>query len=206
MLDPDVVEVGVVVLEDPVGIPEEETDIAVAAPEEIPDVGVVELVDPIGTTAGEPEMVSADLGAPFVGKTGRVMVVDGVEFGDPPGVLEAELKMTAVALEEVETPGGALEAGAVELMETTGGPEETAAPKVAEEPEEVLGIGRGDLRATLFEGEGIVAVLLGDNGMLVLDGAVPLEAGTVVAFTGEGRIVTVVVVVSKAVPEIVPSI
>lgn len=196
MLDPGVVEVGVVVFEDPVGIPEEYTEVPVGVLGEIPDVGAVELADPIGTTDGEPEMVSADLGDPFVEITGRVLMVDGVDIDDPLGVFEVELETTAVALEEVEKPRGALEAGAVELMETTGGPEDTAAPKVVGEPEKVLDIGRGDLRTTLFEGEGIVAVLLGDNEMLVLDGAVPLKAGTIVAFASEGRTVTVVVVVS----------
>ena len=41
-----------------------------------------------------------------------------------------------------------------------------------------------------------MAVLLGDSGVLVLDGVVPLKAGTIVTFTGESRLVTVVVVVS----------
>lgn len=57
----------------------------------------------------------------------------------------------------------------------------------------------------LFEGKGIVAVLLGDNGTLVLDGAMPLEAGIVVPFTSEWS-VTVVVIMLKAGPEMVPSL
>ena len=41
--------------------------------------------------------------------------------------------------------------------------------------------------------------------MLVIEGAIPLEAGTVVAFIGEDMI-TVVVILLKSVPEMVPSL
>ena len=47
-------EVGVVIFEDLVGIPEEEPERPVGAPEEIPDVGVVELTGPLGGTDVEP--------------------------------------------------------------------------------------------------------------------------------------------------------
>lgn len=50
-----------------------------------------------------------------------------------------------------------------------------------------------------------MAVLLGDNGVLLIDGAMPLEPGTVVPLAPEGRTVTVVVSMPKAVPEMVPS-
>ncbi|CAF9909729.1 MAG: hypothetical protein ALECFALPRED_005983 [Alectoria fallacina] len=196
VLDPGEVEVGVVMLEDPVGMPKEETESPVRVPEETPEVGAVELVGPIGAIVWEPEMDGADLGGPFVGTTGGVLAVAGADVGDSLGVFETELEETAVALEEIKAPRGALDAGAVELMETTEGPGEKAVPKVVEEAEEALKMGRGDLRTTLFVGEGIVAVLLGDNGTLVLGGVVPLEAGTVVAFTDEGSTITVVVVVS----------
>lgn len=116
---------------------------------------------------------------------GGVLAVDGAIVDDPLGPFEAEL-------EGEVAPGRALEAGAVELA-TVG-------------PEEEIEIGKGDLRITLFEGEGIVAVLLEDKGTLVLGVAVPLEAGTVVAFTTKGCTVSVVVICSKAVPEIVASI
>ena len=49
---------------------------------------------------------------------------------------------------------------------------------------------------------------LEDNGMLMLVVVGPglLEVGTVVAFTGEGSTVAVVVYVSKSVPKMVPSL
>lgn len=50
-----------------------------------------------------------------------------------------------------------------------------------------------------------MAALLEDNGILVLIGAVPLKADTVVAFIGKGSTVTVVVILEKAVPEMVCS-
>ena len=139
-------------------------------------------------------MAGADLGGPLIGNTGAAVAADSVEFDDPPGAFVAEVEKTAVAL-GVILAEGMLEAEAVELTETTGGPEETAVPEVEEEA----------LRTTLLKGEGLVAALLGDNGTLVLVGAVPLEADTVVAFAGEGRTVTVVVVPPKAVPESVCS-
>lgn len=196
MLDPGEVEVGVVMFEEKVGMPEEETESPVGAPEDIRSVGAVELADPIGATDGEPEIVGACLGGALVGTTGGVLAVDGIEVDDSLRAFEAELEITVVALKTVEAPREALDAGAVELMETKGGPEEIAAGKVVVEVEDALEIGRGDLRTALFEGEGIVAVLLGDNGTLLLEGAMPLEAGTVVAFTREGSTVIVVVVVS----------
>ncbi|KAL9068079.1 MAG: hypothetical protein Q9161_006432 [Pseudevernia consocians] len=178
---------------DPEGVPTavlfEET---LGSPDE--DVGIEELADPIETADGELGMAGADLGGPLIGNTGGAVAADSVEFDDPPGAFVAEVKKTAVAL-GVILAEGMLEAEAVELTETTGGPEETAVPEVEEEA----------LRTTLLEGEGLVAALLGDNGTLVLVGAVPLEADTVVAFAGEGRTVTVVVVPPKAVPESVCS-
>lgn len=155
------------------------------------------MADPIRTADGELEMAGADLGGPLIEKTGEPVAADSVEFDDPPGAFEAELETTAVAL-GVILAEGMLEAEAVELTETTGGPEETAVPEVEGEPEEAL-------RTALLEGEGLVAVLLGDNGTLVLVGAVPLEADIVVAFAGEASTVTVVVVPPKAVPESVCS-
>ena len=50
-----------------------------------------------------------------------------------------------------------------------------------------------------------MVVLLGNTEKLVDDGTTPLEAGAVVAFARELDNVTVVVVTSKAVPEMVPS-
>ena len=48
-------------------------------------------------------------------------------------------------------------------------------------------------------------VLLEDNETLVDDGMMPLDAGAVVALARELDSVTVVVVTTKAVPEMVPS-
>ena len=115
---------------------------------------------------------------------------------------EEVLEIGRGALEEVSEPSGRLETRVVELTETTEGPEETAVPEVVREPKEVLEIGRGDFEATLIvKREGIVAVLL---GTLMLDGEMMLDAGTVVAFTREGSTVTVVVIVPKAVLEMLP--
>ena len=115
---------------------------------------------------------------------------------------EEVLEIGRGALEEVSEPSGRLETRVVELTETTEGPEETAVPEVVREPKEVLEIGRGDFEATLIvKREGIVAVLL---GTLMLDGKMMLDAGTVVAFTREGSTVTVVVIVPKAVLEMLP--
>lgn len=139
----DEVEVGVVMVEDPVAMPNEEIESPVRIPEETPDVGTVEFAGPTGNPDGELEMTGAVLGGPLVG-TGEVVGVDGMKLDDLLGVFEAELETTAVALEGVETPGRVLETGAVELMETTGGPEETAVPEVVREPEEALEIGRDD--------------------------------------------------------------
>ena len=164
------------------------------------DVALFEGPGWVVTTDEEPERVRADLGDPLV-ETGGVLAVDGVEVEDPLGAVEAELEMTAVALEEVVAPEYPLEPRAVEL--TTGGPEETVVPKVIGETEE-LEIGRDDWRITLLEAEGIVAVLRWGKETLMLGGAIPLEVGTVVAIT-EGRTVTVVVIALKAVPEIIPS-
>ena len=50
-----------------------------------------------------------------------------------------------------------------------------------------------------------MVVLLGNNETLVDDRTMPLEAGAVVALAREVDKVTVVVVTSKAVPEMVPS-
>ena len=50
-----------------------------------------------------------------------------------------------------------------------------------------------------------MAVLLEDNETLVVDEATPLEAGAVVAPTCELSTVTVVVILSEAVPEMVAS-
>ena len=99
MLDP----VGVVMFEDPVGVPEKEA--------ESPG-GVVELVGPEKTDV-DPEFVGPDLGGPLIEGAGGVLAIDCVEV-----------------VEEVELLRGELEAGAVELMEITGEPEETAVPKV----------------------------------------------------------------------------
>lgn len=205
VLETDEVEVGVVMFEDPVAMPDEKTENPVEAPEETPGVGTVELAGPIGITDGEPKTIGADLGGPLIGMTGGAVAVNDVKLVDPPGAFEAELETTAVALEGEEIPGETLEAGAVELIETTGAPEEPTVPEVVAEPGDALEIGRGDLRIALIEGKGTVAVLLGDNGTTVLDGAMPLGVGTVVAFTGEGSIINVVVRISKAVPEMVPS-
>lgn len=203
VLDPVEVEVGVVMFEEPVEIFEEETDIPGGASEETTEVGVVELVDSLGATDGEPEVIGAGIRDPLVGTIGGVLVVDRVEVESSLTALEAELETTAVALEETGGPSEMLETGAVELIETIGGPEEIAVPKVVGEPEKALEIGRGDLKATLFEGEEIVAVML---EILVLDGPMTLEAGTVVAFAREGSTATVVVIIPKTVPEIVPSL
>lgn len=93
------------------------------------------------------------------------------------------------------------------LTETTG-LEETAVPEVVRELEKLLEVGRGDVGTALLEEEGIVAVLLGDTGMLMLVvvGLGLLEAGAVVVFTGEGSTVAVVVYMSKSVPKMVPSL
>lgn len=111
------VEVGVVMFEGPMGIPEEETNGPVEIPEETPDVGVVGLVNPIGTTDGELEMVGTDLGI-LVRTTSGMVAVDAVE--------------------------GLLETGVVALIEATGEPEETAIPKVVGEAEEALEMGKID--------------------------------------------------------------
>ena len=50
-----------------------------------------------------------------------------------------------------------------------------------------------------------MVVLLGNNETLVDDGTMPLEAGAVVALAREVDNVTVVVITSKSVPEMVPS-
>ena len=110
---------------------------------------------------------------------------DGVEVGDPLGALEALLEETLRGVPEAET---------VELTETTGLAEEAVAEV---EPE----IERVDASSALLEEVRIVAVLLGDTEMLVLDGAVPL----VEALTPEVRTVIVVVTSTEAVPEMVPS-
>ena len=191
VLDAGEVEVGVL-LEDPVGMLEEDTDSPVEVL--IPDVGAVELTEPIGTAGEELGMVGADLGGPD--RLGRGLVVD-VEIDGAPGAVEVKIEVTTATLEEVE---------AVELMEATGGPEETALPKVLEEPEEAVEVGRGDVRPTLFEGEAIVIVLLGDSGTLMLDVTILPETVTVVKFAREGTTVSVVVILSKSVPEIVPSL
>ena len=136
-LDPGNVELGFVMFKVPEGMPEEETESPVGVLEETPDTGTVELVGPIETTDEEPEMVGPDLGGPVDGTTDRVLAVDGVEVDDPLEAFEAELELATVALEEVEGPRGALEAGAV-LMEITGELEETAVPRV------MLEVGRGD--------------------------------------------------------------
>ena len=203
VLDPVEVEVGVVMFEGPVEIFKGETEIPGGAPEETTEVGVVELVDSLGATDGEPEVIGADVRDPLVGIIGGVLMVEGVEVESSLTALEAELETTAVALEETGGPSELLETGAVELIETIGEPEEIAVPKVVEEPEKALEIGRGDFKATLFEGEEIVAVML---EMLVLDEPMTLEAGTVVAFAREGSTATVVVIIPKTVPEIVPSL
>ena len=51
----------------------------------------------------------------------------------------------------------------------------------------------------------IVAVLLGDKEKLPLDEAISLETGPVVALAGEEDTITVVVILTEAVPETVPS-
>lgn len=204
MLDTVEAGVGVVMFEDPVGTPDGEMDNIVVILKETPDVGVVELADPLGTPDGELELVGADLRT-LVRTSGEVVAMDGVELDDPLRAFETELEMTAVALEGVETPGGVLEAGLVALTETTGAPEETTVPKVVGEAEEVLEIGGIDRGTALFEGEAIVAVALGANETLVLVGAEPLRDDTVVAFTGEGSAVTVVVILENAVPANVSS-
>ena len=81
MLDPGAVEVGVVIFEDPVGLPEEEEG-PVKTPEETPCVDAVEFAGPVGTdTDGEPEPGGTDLEGPVVGTMGEVLTVDVVEFG-----------------------------------------------------------------------------------------------------------------------------
>ena len=50
-----------------------------------------------------------------------------------------------------------------------------------------------------------MAVLLEDNGTLMVDEVMPLEAGAVVAPTCEVSTVTVVVILREAVPEMVAS-
>ena len=79
-----------------------------------------------------------------------------------------------VKLEDALGPDEALEAVAVVLTDTIG-LEETAVPEVVGELEKPLEVGRGDV------------------GMLVVVGLGLLEAGTVVALTGEGSTVAVVV-------------
>ena len=83
VLDPGAVEVGVVTFEDPVGLPEEDTERPVGTPEEAPCVGVVEFAGPVGTDIdGEPEPVGTDLEGPVVGTIGGVLTVDIVKFGE----------------------------------------------------------------------------------------------------------------------------
>ena len=50
-----------------------------------------------------------------------------------------------------------------------------------------------------------MAVLLGDNKTLVLDEAIPFEAGVAVALSRDASNATVVVILTEAVPEMVPS-
>ena len=65
-------------------------------------------------------------------------------------------------------------------------------------PDVTLEVGRGDRLAALFEEERIVVVLLGND-------ETPVVEGTVEALAREVDTVTVVVISSKAVPEMVPS-
>lgn len=114
--------VGAGTFEDLVRVPEKEVESPGGAPEETLDVGVVELEGPEDTDV-DPELVGPDLGGPVIGGAGGELAIDGVEVDAPLEALDAELGLTAVALEEVELLR-------VELMEITGGPEETAVPKV----------------------------------------------------------------------------
>ena len=50
-----------------------------------------------------------------------------------------------------------------------------------------------------------MVALLGNNETLVVDGTMPLETDAVAALARELETVTVVVVTSKSVPEMVPS-
>lgn len=157
------------------------------------EAGAVELTE---TTGPEETAVPRVLGEPE-----EPLEVERGEVG----ACETELETIAVVLDGLEEPGEALEAGAVELTETTE-PEEIAVPKVPGVPEEPLEVERGEVRTALFDGEGVVAVVLEDNGLLLLVGAVPLEVDMIVAFAGEVRTVAVVVRMLKSIPEVIPSL
>ncbi len=127
VLGPGDVEVGFVMFVDTVGMPEEEIEDPVGAPEDPPGIGVVE----VGTTDVRLEIVGTDFGGPVI-ETGEGLAGVGVEVKDP------ELELTAVALEEVGELRGAPELGAVELVVITGELEEMAVSK------DVIEVERGD--------------------------------------------------------------
>ena len=203
VLDAVEVQICVTLFEDPLEMLDEMTEGPVRTFEETPDVGVVELADPLKTRDGELKIAGPVRGGPLVGTIGEGVAVDVVERVASLGACETEFGKIAVVLGGLKEPGGALEAGAVELTETTE-LEEIAVPKVPGVPEEPLEVERGEVRTALFDGEGVVAVVLEDNGLLV--GAVPLEVDTIVAFAGEVRTVAVVVRMLKSVPEVMPSL
>lgn len=171
---------------------------------EEPEEGIVELTDGIGAIDGGLEMVRPDCGDPLVGISDEMLTVDVVRLNDPLGALEVELELSVVAIKGVELEE-ALEAGAVVFTETKG-LEESAVPEVVGELEEPLEVDWGDVRTTLLKDEGIVAVLFGDNRMVVLVGMAPLEADIVRAFTSEGSRPGVIVRMSKSVARAVSSL
>ena len=186
------------------GLELEMTAIPVEGVEE-PEEGVVVLTDPRGAIDVGLERVRLDCEDPLVPTSDEVLTVDIVGLNDPLEALEVELEMSSVAIEGAEEPEEALEAGAVVLTETIGF-EEIAVPEVIGELEEPLDVGRGDVRTALLEEEGTVAVLLVDNGMVVLVGVAPPEADVVGAFTSGGSTPGVIVRTSKSVPRTVSSL
>lgn len=149
----------------------------------------VTLVLPLGIPDGVvwDEIVGNPDGLEPVNPAGELLLalmVESPDGADPVGKLVDELFNVLEKKTEgpVEALGESPDVGVVELI----GPIETT----DKEPEMI----------------GTMAVLLGNNETLMLDDATTLDAGTVGAFTCEAGTVTVVVVTTNSVLEMVPSI